>query len=132
MDDLPPRPFVRPLLAALLLALCCAAASAPRAHAGEAFPAARWPAAGSTVRTAMSLAAEHWGMSPCRGRVAIAWGALGAGTNAHSEWANAIDPWTQPSSNSDCSIALSLDTDWDWPKLCTVIVHEVGHLDGHD
>jgi hypothetical protein len=37
-----------------------------------------------------------------------------------------------PSTYSDCSITYNLDVDWDWPKLCTVVEHELGHLSGHD
>jgi hypothetical protein len=37
-----------------------------------------------------------------------------------------------PSTYSDCSISYNLDVDWDWPKLCTVVEHEMGHLSGHD
>ena len=37
-----------------------------------------------------------------------------------------------PSTYSQCSITYNLDIDWDWPKLCTVIEHELGHLAGHE
>jgi len=115
----------------LLVALLALALAAPPARA-ESSPATRWPAGGSTLRLAMGMATEHWGMSPCRGRVALSWASLGSGTNAQSSWANDVDPFAQPSSNSECEIALSLQADWDWPKLCTVVLHEVGHLTGHD
>lgn len=114
-----------PLLALALLLPNAASAAA-------ASPATRWPAGGSTLRAALSMGSEHWGMTPCRGRVTMSWDALGAATNAQSSWANDVDPYLQPSFNSDCEIALSLQVDWDWQKLCTVVVHEVGHLTGHD
>jgi hypothetical protein len=117
-------------LAALLLALALTTPTVARAADS---PAARWPATGSTVRTALAMGADHWGMTPCGGRVAFSWtAALGAETNAQSYWANDTDPYLQPSSNTDCAIALSLGTDWDWVKLCSVVIHEVGHLTGHD
>ncbi len=37
-----------------------------------------------------------------------------------------------PATYSQCAISYNLDVDWDWPKLCTVIEHELGHLAGHD
>jgi hypothetical protein len=117
------------LLLAVLVAL--GTAGAPVARADDS-PATRWPAGGSTLRLAMGMATEHWGMSPCRGRVALSWAGLGAGTNAQSSWANDVDPFARPSANSDCEIAFSLQAGWDWPKLCTVVLHEVGHLTGHD
>jgi hypothetical protein len=117
------------LLLAALVAL--GAAAAPAARADDS-PATRWPTGGSTLRVAMGMATEHWGMSACRGRVALSWASLGSGTNAQSSWANDVDPFARPSSNTDCEIALSLQAGWDWPKLCTVVLHEVGHLTGHD
>ena len=130
---------IRPLLAParLLAALLATAAlvlllALPRVAAADLSPAARWPAGGSTLRTALATGAEHWGMTPCRGRVTFSWAGLAAGLNAQSSWANDVDPYLQPSSNSDCEIALSTGTDWDWQKLCTVVIHEVGHLTGHD
>jgi hypothetical protein len=120
------RRFPILLLLALALLLPSAASAAPDS------PAARWPAGGSTLRAALWMGSEHWGMTPCRGRVAIGWTALGPATNAQSSWANDVDPYLQPSFNTDCEIALSLQVEWDWQKLCTVVVHEVGHLAGHD
>jgi hypothetical protein len=123
---------LRPLFAALVASLALAAPAAAAAADAGAPPAARWPAGGSTLRAALAIGAEHWGMTPCRGRVAVSWAALGSATNAQSSWANDLDDVAQPSFNEDCSIVLSIDVEWDWPKLCTVMVHEVGHLDGHD
>lgn len=121
-----------PLLAALALLLAGASFARPAAAVAADSPSTRWPVGGSTLRTAMALGAEHWGMAPCRGRVTLGWDSLGAATNAQSTWANDLDPYRQPSFNTDCEIALSLQVDWDWQKLCTVVVHEVGHLTGHD
>jgi hypothetical protein len=118
-----------PLLAALLLAGLLAAPVGARAADS---PATRWPVGGSRLALASDLGSEHWGTAPCRGRVALSWASLGAATNAESSWANAVDPFRAPSRNSDCAIALSLQADWDWPKLCTVVIHELGHLTGHD
>jgi hypothetical protein len=122
------------LAATLAVALVPPTASADGDDATAMPPAARWPAGGSTLRTALTMGAEHWAMSPCRGRVTIAWsGALGPGTNAQSTWASpGIDPYAKPARNSDCSIVLATTVPWDWPKLCTVVIHEVGHLTGHD
>jgi hypothetical protein len=117
-------------------ARCLAAVIAALAVAGPAAaadaPAARWPAGGSTLRAAMGLGAEHWGFAPCRGKVAVRWAALGTATNAQSSWANDRDPFLAPSANTDCELALSTQVEWDWPKLCTVVIHEIGHLTGHD
>src|SRR4051794_37730505 len=117
-----------PILA-LLVTLLLGAAPA-RAADATAPPPARWPVGGSTLRLAMALGAEHWGMAPCGGRVALRWTRLDP-LNAQASWANDRDPYLQPSFNSECEIALSTGVDWDWLKLCTVVVHEVGHLTGH-
>ncbi|WP_445149437.1 matrixin family metalloprotease [Baekduia sp. Peel2402] len=116
----------------LLIPLLALALLLPSVTNAADSPATRWPVGGSTLRTALWMGSEHWGMTPCRGRVVMSWDALGSATNAQSSWANDVDPYLQPSFNTDCEIALSLQVDWDWQKLCTVVVHEVGHLTGHD
>jgi hypothetical protein len=63
-------------------------------------------------------------------QVAVTWAHMGAGINARSQWMS-IDVHT-PATYSQCSITYNLDVDWDWPKLCTVIEHELGHLAGHE
>jgi hypothetical protein len=129
----PRAPLVRLLTAVVLLLACAGTANAARAANTADSPATRWPAGGSTLRAALWLGTERWGMTPCRGQVALRWASLDAQTNAQATWAgDADDPFSQPSSNSDCEITLSLRAEWDWPKLCTVVVHEVGHLTGHD
>jgi hypothetical protein len=129
-----PFPTLRPsrLLALALAVVAALALTAPPARAADS-PAARWPVGGAALTTAMALAAGHWGMTPCGGQVAMNWtGALSRGVNAQSSWANDVDPYAQPSRNVDCAIALSTRVEWDWPMLCTVVIHEVGHLTGHD
>jgi hypothetical protein len=140
MDGSPlptPRGAARLLLAAAVtaaaaLALLTGAGTARGDDAPVTAPAIRWPVAGTAVRTAMSLGSERWGFSPCRGKVAVAWASLSAGVNAESSWSNDVDPFLQPSRNGDCEITLSLREDWDWLKLCSVVIHELGHLAGHD
>jgi hypothetical protein len=60
----------------------------------------------------------------------MTWTHMGEGINARSQWMS-IDVH-DPSTYSECSITYNLDVDWDWPKLCTVVEHELGHLSGHD
>jgi hypothetical protein len=55
---------------------------------------------------------------------------MGAGINARSQWMST--DVHDASTYSDCAISYNLDVDWDWPKLCTVVEHELGHLAGHD
>jgi hypothetical protein len=77
------------------------------------------------------MGVEHWGMTPCGGKVSIRWGTLDPSINAQSSWVNPIDDFGHPSQNTDCQVTLSTGTWWDWPKLCTVTIHEIGHLTGH-
>lgn len=126
----------RRLVLALLVVLAVALGTTTTALADDAAhpaPQDRWPVGGAALSVASDLAAAHWGRTPCHGRVAVSWTHLPGALNAQSAWAYVDgDPYARPAANSDCSIELSVDADWDWPKLCTVIVHEVGHLDGHD
>jgi hypothetical protein len=130
----PARLAPRRLLAAILalLAITGGAGTALAADDPVAAPALRWPATGTAIRTAMGLAAERWGFSPCRGRVTVAWSRLDAGLNGESSWANDLDPYLQPSRNTECDITLSTAQEWDWPKVCSLVIHEMGHLAGHD
>jgi hypothetical protein len=93
-------------------------------------PAIPVPAADSLMATAHQLAVARWAMEPCGGQVAMSWTHMGEGINARSQWMS-IDT-NDPSTYSECSITYNLDVDWDWPKLCTVVEHELGHLSGHD
>jgi hypothetical protein len=112
-------------------ALALAAAAPAAAMADDADPPPiPVPAADSMMATAHALAVARWGMDPCGGQVAMTWGHMGSGINARSQWMS-IDVH-DPSTFSDCSITYNLDVDWDWPKLCTVVEHELGHLSGHD
>jgi hypothetical protein len=124
-----------PRLVGAVVALAALAGGAQFAVAADdsgAPPQQRWPVGGPALATAAELAAAHWGATPCRGRVALTWGPLAAGVNARSDWRYAgSDAFSAPTRNSDCSITLSTGAGWDWEKLCTVVTHEVGHLDGH-
>jgi hypothetical protein len=118
--------FRRSLLCALLaLAIVPAAA-----RADDDLPAVPVPAADALMTTAHQLAVNRWGMDPCGGQVTVTWAHMGAGINAQSRWMST--DLHDPSTYSSCSITYNLDVDWDWPKLCTVVEHELGHLSGHD
>jgi hypothetical protein len=115
------------------LVVCALAALAlvPAAASADSEPApVPVPAADSLMSSAHALAVAHWGVDPCGGQVTVSWAHMGAGVNARSQWMSTnVD---DPSTYSDCTISYNLDVDWDWPKLCTVVEHEYGHLAGHD
>jgi hypothetical protein len=117
-----PRSLVCALLA---LALVPAVASAD-----VELPAVPVPAADTLMATAHTLAVSRWGMDPCGGQVSVSWSHMGAGINARSQWMST--DVHNPATYTDCAISYNLDVDWDWPKLCTVVEHELGHLSGHD
>jgi hypothetical protein len=116
------------LIVCALLALVALPAAALADDAEP--PAIPVPAAESLMTTAHSLAVARWGADPCGGQVAMSWDHMGAGINARSQWMS-VDVH-DASTYSDCAITYNLDVDWDWPKLCTVVEHEMGHLTGHD
>jgi hypothetical protein len=111
----------------LVCALLAIALLPAAAHAAASVPV---PASDALTTTAHALAVARWGADPCGGQVAVTWAHMGAGINARSQWMS-IDVHT-PATYSQCSITYNLDVDWDWPKLCTVIEHELGHLAGHE
>jgi matrixin len=115
----------------LLLSFLIAIAILPAvAQADSGQPQVPVPASDALTTAAHAMAVAHWGVDPCAGQVTVTWAHMGAGINARSTWMS-YDVHN-PATYSQCAISYNLDVDWDWPKLCTVIEHELGHLAGHD
>ena len=95
---------------------------------------ARYPVGSAAMESAKAVAVAHWGAQPCRGQVALAWVGLEPGVNATASWRNPSDAWANAPANYDCRIEFNTGADYDFVKLCTVLVHEMGHLVGrqHD
>ena len=92
--------------------------------------ATQWPVAGASVQTALTIAQRTWGVPACPqgGGFVLAWKTgMEENHNALASWSGDRD---QPFSMVNCEIALNPTVGWDWQKLCTVVVHEVGHLVG--
>jgi hypothetical protein len=120
-----------PSVPRLLLSFLIAIAILPAvAQADSGVPQVPVPASNALTTTAHALAVAHWGVDPCAGQVTVTWAHMGAGINARSTWMSY--DIHNPATYSQCAISYNLDVDWDWPKLCTVIEHELGHLAGHD
>jgi hypothetical protein len=115
----------------LLLSFLIAIAILPAvARADTDLPQVPVPASDALTTRAHALAVAHWGVDPCGGQVTVTWAHMGSGINARSTWMSY--DIHNPATYSQCAISYNLDVDWDWPKLCTVIEHELGHLAGHD
>jgi hypothetical protein len=96
-------------------------------------PSARFVATSPTIVQAERVARAYWGADPCHGSVTIRWVRQAADINALSTWASpTTDPYGDPDANADCKIDLNPVAALPWPKFCTVVVHEFGHLLGHD
>jgi hypothetical protein len=96
-----------------------------------AVPAAAQTAPDGWVATARQLADRHWGLDPCGGDVTITWGKLPPQQNAVSTWLNPHEDYGDPANNTQCSVTFNTKQDWDWPKFCTIAIHEFGHLAGN-
>jgi hypothetical protein len=117
----------RTLLLAMATTLLVAA---PTAQAAQS-PPQRWPADGPAIQQARQIAIAHWGISPCNGDVPVAWARLAPDENGRATWTNPFHDYGDPAGNTRCSVALNTRQDWTWPKLCTVLTHEFGHLAGN-
>ena len=118
------------LLCALVAALC-ATAFAPPAGASAAARtsvAAKFPATGGAMQTAMRTAHAFWGREACNGAVAVRWAPLPEGTVAQAEWMSF--PGAVAPAFFDCAIVFNEDAELTARELCAAAVHEVGHLHG--
>jgi hypothetical protein len=94
-------------------------------------PQVQFPVGGAAMQLAEQIAVQHWGWAPCGGNVSINWTTLDPSLNALSTWWNPIAAYGNPQANADCQIALNESQSFDWPMFCTILVHEFGHLTGH-
>lgn len=94
-------------------------------------PAAAFPIDGPAIATARRIADATWGYDPCGGDVKLSWNPLSPIINATASWWNPTDGYADPTRNSSCSVTFNELLPFDWPMLCTVLVHEFGHLTGH-
>ena len=117
----------RKLLLAVAATLLVAA---PSAHAAQS-PPQRWPIDGPALQQARQIAVDHWAINPCNGDVAITWAQLAPDENGRATWVNPFHDYGDPAGNTKCAVALNTRQDWTWPKLCTVLTHEFGHLAGN-
>ncbi len=106
-------------------------ATASAGHADDVPPATRFAVGSAAMQTAQQIALANWGTNACGGQVAIEWGADDANINARSYWANPVSSYDTPEQNVQCRIVLNAGMTFSWPKFCTVLVHEYGHLTGH-
>jgi hypothetical protein len=116
----------------LAILTACLAPCAGAGIAQAAGPAGqRFVVRASTVRTAQDIARVHWGTDPCSGDVQIRWSHMADQTiNALSSWRSFGSAYANPAANRDCRIDFNTTAAFDWPKFCTVLVHEYGHLAG--
>lgn len=120
------RSFLRPALVALAL-LLAGLTGAPAASASEQ----DFPVAGADFQRARDIAQAHWGAVPCQGQVQFTWQGLEPLTNARATWSNPTDAWNNAGANFSCTVVFNAITKYDFPMLCTVMAHELGHLLGH-
>jgi Matrixin len=81
------------------------------------------------AREALHIAIDKWG-STCTERPQVRFRTLRSDTLGMARWQGMWD--IPPREREDCEILLNSRKDWTWLKLCTTVVHEYGHLDGHD
>jgi hypothetical protein len=96
------------------------AASGRRAH---------FSADSGVIQTAYALAVGYWHRTPCAGDVAFSWTDASGSRIATAYWTSYGSG--DPDHYTNCHIVLHRDAATDWPKFCTIVVHEVGHLTGH-
>jgi pyruvate/2-oxoglutarate dehydrogenase complex dihydrolipoamide acyltransferase (E2) component len=120
---------LRTLTAVLLASAAAVAGSAPVASAATASAQQIAADAGAWQRS-FEIAQRYWGQTPCAGQVDMRWTGMAPHMNALSTWL-AI-PGAPANTFSGCTVDFNADTEWDFARFCSVAVHEIGHLLGHD
>src|SRR4051812_24480905 len=98
--------------------------------AAVAHPESVFPVGSAAEQLAVQIAKTAWNTDPCGGQYTIEWGALDDNVNAQSSWTNPQSAYDNPELNGDCKVTFNPGAEFDWPKFCTVMVHELGHLAG--
>ncbi|HWT91998.1 MAG TPA: hypothetical protein VN238_03310 [Solirubrobacteraceae bacterium] len=101
-----------------------------KAKAAAVAPDQQFPVGSPAIAKAKEVATGVWGRDACGGNVQMVWTVLEPGTNATASWRNPSDAWNNAAENFDCKIDINTQAAYDFPKLCTVLVHELGHLNG--
>jgi hypothetical protein len=123
---------MRRWIVAMVIAMAGFAVAAHGGTASTLVPVSqRYAANGPAMRDAQRIARAFWHASPCDGRVTIAWVSEDPFVNASSTWRNPVSDYGAPRRNRDCRVVLNAGVRFDWPKLCSIVVHEYGHLTGH-
>jgi hypothetical protein len=81
-------------------------------------------------RASYDIAVRYWGQAPCGGQVRVEWVGLDPNMNALSSWLAV--PGAAPTTFADCAVEFNAEADWDFARFCSIAVHELGHLLGHD
>lgn len=87
---------------------------------------------GAAAQEAVRIAEAHWAAVPCGGDFTLTWALMLPTVNAVSGWTNPEGLYGDPPENRDCQVMLNVAVGWSWRKFCTVVVHETGHLVGHE
>lgn len=88
------------------------------------------PADTALVQRSAEVAQQYWSAAPCAGAVDYGYGALPDGAIGYASWVRPSNAPVDPATFRSCRIDLLPDADLRPAALCTVIVHEVGHLLG--
>src|SRR3954469_13758966 len=94
-------------------------------------PDQQFAVGGAAMQAAEVVAHAYWNADACSGQVEVSWTDQDTTINAVSTWKNPTDGYNNPGQNFDCTVEFNRDLDYDWPRFCTVLVHEFGHLTGH-
>lgn len=116
-----------------VLAFACSIMSAAARADVVASPSTTFAVGSAPMQQAERLAVRHWGATVCGGSVDVKWTTLDADVNATSSWlaTDSNAPFADPAHNTLCEVDLNSTQTFDWPKFCTVVIHEFGHLTGH-
>lgn len=88
----------------------------------------QFPVGGDAMNGAMATAQQHWGGVPCGGAVELRWSDMDPSMHARATWSST--PGAPPAEYTGCMVEFNRQVLYDPGRLCTAMLHEVGHLMG--
>ena len=88
----------------------------------------RFPVGGDAMNAAMATSQQYWAGVACGGAVDLRWSDMDPSMNARATWTSPVG--APPSQYTGCIVEFNRQIPYDYGRLCSAMLHEIGHLLG--